>query len=104
MDSPEMFLKEEIKRGLVGLRIAKSRLANAHSRIQQREKELLEKCVIAKQAKDEARAVTYAKECTFVRQLLKNLQQGLTKLDATISVLEKISRTLQPEPTHEALL
>ena len=62
-------LKERIDRALYRLSTQKEKLEHMSSRLQQRDKEMFQRCIGAQLSKDTAHATLYANECAEIRKM-----------------------------------
>jgi len=81
MDSPEGLL--------VRARVMRRRLEDTNAKLQEKEKELYEKCVIAIMNNDEGLARCYANLCCELREESRDISRFITGLEKDISALEE---------------
>ena len=62
-------LKERVDRALYRLATQKEKLEHMSSRLQQRDKEMFQRCIGAQLSKDNAHAALYANECAEIRKM-----------------------------------
>jgi len=62
-------LKERVDRALYRLATQKDKLEHMSSRLQQRDKEMFQRCIGAQLSKDNAHAALYANECAEIRKM-----------------------------------
>jgi division protein CdvB (Snf7/Vps24/ESCRT-III family) len=62
-------LKERVDQALYRLGIQKEKLEHMSSRLQQRDKEMFQRCIGAQLSKDSAHAALYANECAEIRKM-----------------------------------
>src|SRR5215831_2696783 len=62
-------LKERVDRALYRLATQKDKLEHMSSRLQQRDKEMFQRCIGAQLSKDSAHAALYANECAEIRKM-----------------------------------
>ncbi len=84
------FKIEGIDEMLDGLKTARSKLEDAHLRLQERYKDLFQNCVSAQAAKNRPKATIFANECAEVKRLSRVTGKTLSALNEAISSLEKI--------------
>lgn len=83
-------LKERIANTIYRLRLQKEKLQQTGLKMEQRSRELFEKCANAQIAKDYERANIYANECAEVRKMAKVILLGELAIEQVIVRLETV--------------
>jgi division protein CdvB (Snf7/Vps24/ESCRT-III family) len=83
-------LKERVSQAIYRLKVQKTKLENAASRIENHDKSLFEKCIKAQMVKDSARAIMYANECVELRKVAKTTLRCQLALEKVLLRLETI--------------
>jgi len=89
---PSPSLREKLAQTLYRISILKSRLEQESYKLQQRDKELFNKCVDALSSKDELRAKIYATECAEVRKtasLILRSQLALEQVHLRLQTIQE---------------
>lgn len=87
---PREPLKERIAKALYRLNVQLEKLEQKSSRLEQRDKEIFERCIGANLAKDYARAAIYANECAEIRMMAKIVISAELALERVILRLQTI--------------
>jgi division protein CdvB (Snf7/Vps24/ESCRT-III family) len=87
---PPASLKDRIASVLSKLKIQVEKLDQISARLQERDKEIFDKCVKAEVSKDEAHAAIYANECAEIRKMAKVVLHSQLALERVILRLETI--------------
>lgn len=87
---PREPLKERIARALYRLNAQLEKLEQKSSRLEQRDKEIFERCIGANLAKDYAHAAIYANECAEIRMMAKIVISAELALERVILRLQTI--------------
>lgn len=87
---PPASLKDRIASVLSKLKIQVEKLDQISARLQERDKEIFDKCVKAEVSKDEAHAAIYADECAEIRKMAKVVLHSQLALERVILRLETI--------------
>lgn len=88
--SPPISLKDRIANALSRLKIQVEKLDQIGARLQERGKEIFDKCVKAEVAKDESHAAIYANECAEIKKMAKVVLHSQLALERVILRLETI--------------
>jgi len=83
-------LKERIEQATFRLHAQLEKLENMYSRLQQRDKELFQRCVGAQLSKDVGHAKIYANECAEIRKIAKVVLGSQLALEKVILRLETV--------------
>ncbi len=89
---PPSALQRRIEESIYKFNSQLRRLDALHERFRGRERELFEKCVQAKESKQEQLARVYATECAEVRKILRGLDRTRAVLEQTILRLQTAMR------------
>lgn len=87
---PREPLKERIARALYKLNVQLEKLDQKASRLEQRDREIFERCIGAHLAKDYAHAAIYANECAEIRMMAKIVISAELALERVILRLQTI--------------
>jgi len=87
---PREPLKERIARALYKLNVQLEKLDQKASRLEQRDREIFERCIGAHLAKDHAHAAIYANECAEIRMMAKIVISAELALERVILRLQTI--------------
>ena len=85
-----MPLKERIEHASFRLRAQLDKLEHMYSRLQQRDRDLFQRCVGAQVSKDFAHAKIYANECAEIRKIAKTVLGSQLALEKVILRLETV--------------
>jgi len=88
--SPPISLKDRIAGVLSRLQIQVEKLDQIGARLQERNKDIFDRCVKAEVSKDEAHAAIYANECAEIRKMAKVVLHSQLALERVILRLETI--------------
>lgn len=83
-------LRHRITMCIYRLKNQKTKVATLVARMEQRDKEVFSKCVVAQMAKESARAAIYANECAEVRKMLRLTLRCESALEQIILRLETV--------------
>lgn len=83
-------LKEKVSQAIYRLKVQRTKLENAATRIENHDKSLFEKIVKAQMTKDSARAIMYANECAELRKIAKTTLRCQLALEKVLLRLETI--------------
>jgi division protein CdvB (Snf7/Vps24/ESCRT-III family) len=83
-------LKEKIAHAIYRLECQRTKLQESSSHLQQRDREMFERCIGAKGADDGAHAIIYANECVEIRKMAKIVLCSELALERVILRLETI--------------
>jgi division protein CdvB (Snf7/Vps24/ESCRT-III family) len=83
-------LKEKIAHTVYRLEAQLSKLEQTSSKLQQRDKEMFERCIGARGANDEAHAIIYANECVEIRTMAKIVLCSELALERVILRLQTV--------------
>jgi division protein CdvB (Snf7/Vps24/ESCRT-III family) len=83
-------LKEKIAHAVYRLECQRTKLQESSSHLQQRDREMFERCIGAKGANDGAHAIIYANECVEIRKMAKIVLCSELALERVILRLETI--------------
>ena len=83
-------LKEKIAHAVYRLECQRTKLQESASHIQQRDRDMFERCIGAKGANDGAHAIIYANECVEIRKMAKIVLGSELALERVILRLETI--------------
>ncbi len=87
---PQEPLKERLARVLYRLNIQREKLEQKSFKLQQRDREIFEKCIAAKLTKDHAHAALYANECAEIRTMAKLVISAQLALERAVLRLQTI--------------
>lgn len=83
-------LKERIAHSLYRLNTQREKLEQKSLKLQQRDREIFERCIAAKLSKDYARAAIYANECAEIRTMAKVVISAQLALERAVLRLQTI--------------
>lgn len=83
-------LKERIAHAIYRLDTQMTKLQQTSVKLQQRDKEMLERCIGAKLSKDDAHAVIYANECVEIRKIAKIVMSSELALERVMLRLQTV--------------
>jgi len=83
-------LKTRVSTARSRLRIQSDHLEQALSRLQNRNKQLFEKCVASKSSRNNSRALIYANECAEIRKIARIIMNGQLALEQVVLRLETV--------------
>jgi division protein CdvB (Snf7/Vps24/ESCRT-III family) len=83
-------LKERIAHAIYRLDTQMTKLQQTSTKLQQRDKEMLERCIGAKLSKDDAHAVIYANECVEIRKIAKIVMASELALERVMLRLQTV--------------
>jgi division protein CdvB (Snf7/Vps24/ESCRT-III family) len=87
---PRRSLKEAIVTACFRLQSQRGRLEQTIARLQQRDREIFERCIGAKLSGDKNHAIMYANECAELRKMAKLVMSGQLALERVILRLETV--------------
>ncbi|MEM2921901.1 MAG: Snf7 family protein [Candidatus Bathyarchaeia archaeon] len=84
-------LRERINQTRYRLTVVSRRLEDSKARIDQKQKELFQKCVHAQELKDQTTAIMYANECSQVRKMAATILSAKYAIEQVILRLETVT-------------
>jgi division protein CdvB (Snf7/Vps24/ESCRT-III family) len=83
-------LRQKITKTIFNLSRVQKKLDSSHTRMEQKEKSIFNKCVKAQQSKNSLRAAMYANECAEIRKMTKSIVMGQLALEQVVLRLETV--------------
>jgi len=90
MHISQVTLKEKIAHAVYRLDTQLTRLQQTSAKLQQRDKEMFERCIGAKLSKDDAHATLYANECVEIRKIAKIVMASELALERVMLRLQTV--------------